>query len=89
MNAVILEVRLPADQLEELAERIAKKMGGGALPEAALDLKEAAGMLGISQATLRRRIDEGKVQRVRGIGCLRVARSEMRRLMGEGEGHGS
>lgn len=80
-----LEVRLADDQLDALADRIARKMAKGQTLNKPLSISDAAKALGVSDATVRRRIEAGLIRTVQGIGVPRVSQAEIRRLLGDPE----
>lgn len=78
-----LQVILGDDQLEELAERIYRKIAKAQTCNKPLTVAEAATALNISYDTANRRIAAGIIRTVPGIGCRRVSQSEIRRILGE------
>lgn len=78
-----LEVKLSDEQLEALAERIYRKLAKGQSHNKPQTVAETAKALGISEATVRRRIESGAIRAVQGIGIPRVSQAEIRRLLGE------
>jgi excisionase family DNA binding protein len=50
----------------------------------AVSLAEAAGRLGVSVRTIKRMIDEGKIQAFKVLGQWRIKESEIHRIMNSG-----
>lgn len=65
------EVRLPDDQLEELAELIAARLTGGHHPDRLVDANELAQLLGVARSTVYERSAELGAKRLTPRGRLR------------------
>jgi excisionase family DNA binding protein len=77
-----LQVILAPEQLAELADMIAAKMGEARFSKTApLTVKEAAQALGVGTDSIRSRIKAGIIRTVPDIGITRVPRSEIDRLL--------
>lgn len=77
---VLGEIRLPDDQLEKLAELVAAKMPGQG-PTKPVSPAELAELIGVSEDTIRRRIDAGLIKKVPDIGRVKIPVSEVDRLL--------
>jgi hypothetical protein len=71
---------LSDSQVEEIARAVADKIG--VTQDAPLDKKQAAAALGISVATLERRIKAGVIHTIPNIGPVKVSRLEIERVKG-------
>lgn len=82
MKPLLVELRLPEDQLEALASLIAARMpvleGDGRPVTAA----EAARLLNVTPDTIYRRIKAGAIKPVASVGKTLIARAEINRLLG-------
>lgn len=69
---------LSDSQIEEIASKVADKMG--ITHDAPLDKKQAAAALGISVATLERRMKAGVIHKIPDIGPVKFSRMEIERV---------
>lgn len=76
-----LVVKLTAEQVEEIATRVFEKIESSKKWNRPLTLTEAAKRLGVSTATVSRRVAGGQIRTIAGIGCPRVSEEEIRRLI--------
>lgn len=79
-----LEIKLSDEQIEQIATRVFEKLDKSRGYNRPLNLTEAAKRLGVSVATVSRRVAAGEIRTVAGIGCPRVAEEEIRRLVNGG-----
>lgn len=77
----ILEVRLSQEQMKEIAEMVCERLERAKKFNRPLNLSEAARRLGVSVATVSRRVAAGHIRTVQGIGCPRIPEEEIRRLL--------
>ena len=71
------------EQLEELAEKIAKRIEENGRPEA-VKVPEAARLMAVSEDSLRRRIKAKLVTTLPGLGPVRISMREIERLNRDG-----
>lgn len=78
-----LKVELSEDQLAALADLVAARIGGAEAPAGRklLSFPEAAKELGVSSATIRRRVDAGIIATVPGFSD-KISPRELDRLLG-------
>lgn len=75
-----LVVHFDEAQLDDLADRIAKRIGGP-LTNKPFSLKEAGIALGVSSETIRLRVESGRIAKIPGMGRrVLIPRSEIERL---------
>lgn len=79
MSAML--VQLSDEQIEQIADRVFAQLDKSRGYNRPLTLTEAAKRLGVSTATVSRRIAAGKIRTVEGIGCPRISEEEIRRLI--------
>ena len=79
--SVIVEMRLPPDQLEELADMIAVKMGDSRGKKDTYSASEVAARLGVSKDTILRRVKAGTYKKVPGTGTCRISHAELTRIL--------
>lgn len=76
-----LEIKLTDEQIDALADRIFQRMERSKTYNRPLTLTETAKRLGVSVATVSRRVSAGQIRTIEGVGCPRVSEEEIRRLM--------
>lgn len=82
--SLTLQIQLSDADLERLAEMVAAKRGASdQVPNKPHTVSEAAERLGVSPRTIRRRIEAGLIKTIPELGHVRIAPSEIRRLLGE------
>jgi excisionase family DNA binding protein len=88
-SPLLVEVRLPEDQLVKLASLIASKTGGrGAESDRPYTVEEAARALGLSGDTIRRRVKAGLLPKVPNMGRTLIPACEIDRLRNPDGGNG-
>jgi hypothetical protein len=75
-----ITIHLNAEQISKLADEIAKRMHGSSADDTPLTVKQAAARLGISTASVNRRLKGGKIPRVPGLGRTLIPASAVREL---------
>ena len=76
-----LEVKLSAEQIDEIADRVVARLEKSKDYNRPLTLTQAAKRLGVSTATVSRRVAAGKIRTVGGIGCPRISEEEITKLL--------
>lgn len=79
-------LEVPDALIEAIAERVIAKLGIKKPNRKPLTVSEAATRLGVSEATIRRRIEAGLIRAVPDLGVTLVPHSEIVRLIGEDAG---
>jgi len=81
--STVLEVRLPQDQLKEIAAMVIAGLEGGKANRKPRTVAQAAKELNVSARTVYMRIQAGTIRRVPDIGAIRVPAAEIERLLSE------
>ncbi len=76
-----LQVILAPEQLEQLAEMIASKMGDSRGKKDTYSASEVAAKLGVSKDTILRRVKAGTYKQVPGTGTCRISHAELTRIL--------
>ena len=74
-----LTVILTSEQLDDLADRIAARLRSSR--HDTLSISEAAGVLGVSIETIRRRVKDGTITPIKGTSRIRFTREEIDKLL--------
>jgi len=74
-------ITIPDEQLEMLATLIARKIGGANAGRATYTVREAAGVLRVSEKTIRRRVEAGTLARVPGMGRTLIPSAVIEKLI--------
>jgi len=79
---VTLTLQLTPDQLNELADAVARKLGSAAAEKSqdALTVAEAAKRLGVSRLTIYRRTQAGLIPTIPNLGVIRIPASVIDRM---------